>query len=79
MKNINVKNEFADFFGIDPNISMTKTYTYQLMHKYIEDNNLELLIPRTMIQPDESLKKLLRITDNIIITPTEKKNGTNNF
>ena len=60
-----VSDELCNFMKKSPGTKVSRTETTSFLIKYIKDNNLQNLDNKKKIIPDETLKKLFKLDDNI--------------
>lgn len=63
-----ISDEMCEFIGIDHGTEMSRTDVTRHINKYVKDNELHNPVNRRVILPDEKLKKLLKVTDEDVVT-----------
>ena len=63
-----ISNEMCDFLKIEHGTLMSRTEVTKNINSYVASNNLKDPVNGRIIRPDNTLKKLLRVTDNDEIT-----------
>jgi hypothetical protein len=63
-----IHSEVAHFFGLPNGTSMTRCELTRLINKYIRENGLQDNINKRKINPDDNLKKLLKLDDSVQLT-----------
>lgn len=60
-----ISDELCEFMGIETGTELARTEVTKYLHEYIKKNSLQVETNKTLIVPDNNLKNLLALEDDL--------------
>ena len=60
-----ISDELCEFMGIETGTELARTEVTKYLHEYIKKNSLQVETNKTLIVPDNNLKNLLALEDDV--------------